>query len=103
MENAGYSVISPESCAAILWRDAKEAPKAAEALKLTARDLLAQKVVDAIVPEPEGGAHKDPDQAIRNIKEALLKTLEELKGLSPEELYRDRYRRFRTLGAYAES
>ncbi|RTH33764.1 acetyl-CoA carboxylase carboxyl transferase subunit alpha, partial [Thermus scotoductus] len=103
MENAWYSVISPESCAAILWRDAKEAPKAAEALKLTARDLLAQKVVDAIVPEPEGGAHKDPDQAIRNIKEALLKTLEELKGLSPEELYRDRYRRFRTLGAYAES
>ncbi|BDG25612.1 acetyl-coenzyme A carboxylase carboxyl transferase subunit alpha [Thermus thermophilus] len=102
LENAWYSVISPESCAAILWRDAKEAPKAAEALKLTAKDLLQLKVVDAIVPEPEGGAHKDPDRAIRNIKEALLKALEELKGLSPEVLYEDRYRRFRSLGAFAE-
>ena len=102
LENAWYSVISPESCAAILRRDAKEAPKAAEALKLTAKDLLQLKVVDAIVPEPEGGAHKDPDRAIRNIKEALLKALEELKGLSPEALYEDRYRRFRSLGAFAE-
>ena len=102
LENAWYSVISPESCAAILWRDAKEAPKAAEALKLTAKDLFQLKVVDAIVPEPEGGAHKDPDRAIRNIKEALLKALEELKGLSPEALYEDRYRRFRSLGAFAE-
>ena len=102
LENAWYSVISPESCAAILWRDAKEAPEAAEALKLTAKDLLQLKVVDAIVPEPEGGAHKDPDRAIRNIKEALLKALEELKGLSPEALYEDRYRRFRSLGAFAE-
>ena len=102
LENAWYSVISPESCAAILWRDAKEAPKAAEALKLTAKDLLQLKVVDAIVPEPEGGAHKDPDRAIPNIKEALLKALEELKGLSPEALYEDRYRRFRSLGAFAE-
>ena len=102
LENAWYSVISPESCAAILWRDAKEAPKAAEALKLTAKDLLQLKVVDAIVPEPEGGAQKDPDRAIRNIKEALLKALEELKGLSPEALYEDRYRRFRSLGAFAE-
>ena len=102
LENAWYSVISPESCAAILWRDAKEAPKAAEALKLTAKDLLQLKVVDAIVPEPEGGAHKDPDRAIRNIKEALLKALEELKGLSSEALYEDRYRRFRSLGAFAE-
>jgi len=102
LENAWYSVISPESCAAILWRDAKEAPKAAEALKLTAKDLLQLKVVAAIVPEPEGGAHKDPDRAIRNIKEALLKALEELKGLSPEALYEDRYRRFRSLGAFAE-
>jgi acetyl-CoA carboxylase carboxyl transferase subunit alpha len=102
MENAWYSVISPESCAAILWRDAKEAPKAAEALKLTAKDLLELGVVDAIVPEPEGGAHKDPEAAIKAIKGALLKTLEELKGLSPEALYQDRYRRFRALGAFAE-
>ena len=102
LENARHSVNSPESRPAILWRDAKEAPKAAEALKLTAKDLLQLKVVDAIVPEPEGGAHKDPDRAIRNIKEALLKALEELKGLSPEALYEDRYRRFRSLGAFAE-
>jgi len=64
---------------------------------------LALGVVDAIVPEPEGGAHKDPDGAIQNVKEALLRTLEGLKALSPEALYQDRYRRFRALGAYAES
>ncbi len=101
MENAWYSVISPESCAAILWRDAKEAPKAAEALRLTAQDLLALGVVDAIVPEPEGGAHRDPKTALLLIKEALLKALEELKGLPPEALYEDRYRRFRRMGAFS--
>ncbi|KGQ21789.1 acetyl-CoA carboxylase carboxyltransferase subunit alpha [Thermus filiformis] len=102
LENAWYSVISPESCAAILWRDAKEAPKAAQALKLTARDLLELGVVDRIVPEPLGGAHKDPGALYRTLKEALLETLRELSGLSPEELYQDRYRRFRRLGAWRE-
>jgi acetyl-CoA carboxylase carboxyl transferase subunit alpha len=102
LENAWYSVISPESCAAILWRDAKEAPKAAQALKLTARDLLELGVVDRIVPEPLGGAHKDPGALYRTLKEALLETLKELSGLSPEELYQDRYRRFRRLGAWRE-
>ncbi len=103
MENAWYSVISPESCAAILWRDAKEAPKAAEALKLTAQDLLSLGIVDAIIPEPEGGAHKDPKAAIEAIKRALVETLAGLKPLSPEALYQDRYQRFRRLGAFLEA
>lgn len=102
LENAWYSVISPESCAAILWRDAKEAPKAAQALRLTARDLLALGVVDGVVPEPLGGAHKDPQATYRLLKEALLEALEGLASLSPEELYQDRYRRFRRLGAWRE-
>ncbi|MGQ9692341.1 MAG: acetyl-CoA carboxylase carboxyltransferase subunit alpha [Thermaceae bacterium] len=102
MENAWYSVISPEACAAILWREAKEAPKAAQALKLTAPDLLALGVVDRIIPEPLGGAHKDPEGAYRAIRQALLETLEELKPLTPEELYQDRYRRFRRLGVWTE-
>jgi len=103
MENAWYSVISPESCAAILWRDAKEAEKAAEALKLTAKDLLKLGVVDRIIPEPGGGAHRNPEAAIRELKKALLETLAELDGLSPEELWQDRYRKFRGLGAFEES
>lgn len=102
LENAWYSVISPESCAAILWRDAKEAPKAAQALRLTARDLLALGVVDGVVPEPLGGAHKDPQATYRLLKEALLEALEGLASLSPEELYQDRHRRFRRLGAWRE-
>lgn len=102
LENAWYSVISPESCAAILWRDAKEAPKAAQALRLTARDLLALGVVDGVVPEPLGGAHKDPQATYRLLKEALLEALKELASFSQEELYQDRYRRFRRLGAWRE-
>ncbi len=102
LENAWYSVISPESCAAILWRDAKEAPKAAQALKLTAQDLLAFGVVDRVIPEPLGGAHKDPAATYQALKEALLETLSELIPLSPEALYQDRYLRFRRLGAWRE-
>jgi acetyl-CoA carboxylase carboxyl transferase subunit alpha len=100
LENAWYSVISPESCAAILWRDAKEAAKAAEALKLSAPDLLRLGVVDQIIPEPSGGAHRDPAAAIANIKQALAANLEDLSKLGPEELFEDRYRRFRGLGQY---
>lgn len=100
MENAWYSVISPESCAAILWRDAKEAEKAAEALKLTARDLLELGVVDRVVPEPKGGAHRNPEAAYRELDRALVETLEALKGLSPEAIWEDRYRRFRRLGVF---
>ncbi len=102
MENAWYSVISPESCAAILWRDAKEAEKAAEALKLTARDLLKLGVVDRVVPEPKGGAHRNPEAAYRELDRALVETLEALKGLSPEAIWEDRYRRFRRLGVFEE-
>lgn len=102
LENAWYSVISPESCAAILWRDAKEAPKAAQALRLTAQDLLAFGVVDRVIPEPLGGAHKDPAATYQALKEALLETLSELIPLSPEALYQDRYLRFRRLGAWRE-
>jgi acetyl-CoA carboxylase carboxyl transferase subunit alpha len=100
LENAWYSVISPESCAAILWRDAREAAKAAEALKLSAPDLLSLGVVDQIIPEPSGGAHRDPATAIANIKQALAVNLEDLLKLGPEELFEDRYRRFRGLGQY---
>ncbi len=103
LENAWYSVISPESCAAILWRDAKEAERAAEALKLTARDLLELGVVDRIVPEPGGGAHRNPEGAIRELQKALEAVLGELEGLDPEALWQDRYRKFRALGAYRET
>ena len=103
MENAWYSVISPESCAAILWRDAKEAERAAAALKLTARDLLELGVVDRVVPEPGGGAHRNPEGAIRELAGALAEALAELEGLSPDELWEDRYRRFRRIGAFEES
>src|SRR5690554_4297611 len=76
LENAIYSVISPESCAAILWRDAGEAERAAEALRLTSRDLLQQGVVDRVVPEPLGGAHNAPDDAIAAVKRALVEELD---------------------------
>ncbi|RDI95064.1 acetyl-CoA carboxylase carboxyltransferase subunit alpha [Meiothermus sp. QL-1] len=102
MENAWYSVISPESCAAILWRDAREAPKAAEALKLTAADLLALGVVDRVIPEPDGGAHRNPKAALDHLRAALSQTLAELAPLGPEALLEDRYRRFRGLGRFEE-
>jgi len=103
MENAWYSVISPESCAAILWRDAKEAERAAEALKLTAKDLLELGVVDGVIPEPGGGAHRNPKAAIAEIGKTIKRALAELEGLSPEELWWDRYHKFRRQGAFRES
>jgi len=102
MENAWYSVISPESCAAILWRDASQAEQAAEALKLTARDLKELGVVDRVVPEPGGGAHRNPQAAIQELATALLEELAPLEAMTPEELLADRYRRFRGMGAVAE-
>jgi acetyl-CoA carboxylase carboxyl transferase subunit alpha len=98
LEHAVYSVISPESCAAIRWRDAAEAPRAAEALKLTATDLLEQGVVDEIVPEPIGGAHKDPAQAVAMTAAAVRAAMDELRALSPEALKRARADRFRKMG-----
>jgi acetyl-CoA carboxylase carboxyl transferase subunit alpha len=102
LENATYSVISPESCAAILWRDAVEAPKAAEALKLTARDLREIDVVDRVVEEPAGGAHRDPEAAMDAVGAALREELDELAGHSREALLRGRRERFRRLGRFAE-
>ncbi|MHB9154197.1 MAG: acetyl-CoA carboxylase carboxyltransferase subunit alpha [Endomicrobiales bacterium] len=102
LENAYYSVITPEGCAAILFRDAAKAPDAAAALKITAQDLLQAKVIDEIVAEPLGGAHRDITQTAGNIREALTRHLASLKALSPGELAADRYRKFRAMGVYVE-
>jgi acetyl-CoA carboxylase carboxyl transferase subunit alpha len=102
LENAIYSVISPESCAAILWRDASEAPRAAEALKLTARDLLEQDVVDRVVEEPVGGAHKDPQGTMEIVSRVLREELAALVRQSPEQLVCGRRDRFRGLGRVRE-
>jgi acetyl-CoA carboxylase carboxyl transferase subunit alpha len=100
-ENAIYSVISPEGCAAILWRDASEAKKAAAAFKPDARHCLDLGVIDGIVPEPEGGAHKDHDEAARLLGDSLRDTLEELEGTPGDELSRRRRARFRSIGVFA--
>jgi acetyl-CoA carboxylase carboxyl transferase subunit alpha len=100
-ENAIYSVISPEGCAAILWRDASEAKKAAAAFKPDARHCLDLGVIDAVVAEPEGGAHEDHDEAARLLGEAIGSALEDLDGVSVDELTRRRRARFRSLGVFA--
>jgi acetyl-CoA carboxylase carboxyl transferase subunit alpha len=97
-ENAIYTVISPEGCAAILWRDAGEARKAAAAFKPDAGHCLELGVIDAVVPEPEGGAHTDYDEAARLLGEALAESLELFEGISGEELRKQRRVRFRTIG-----
>jgi acetyl-CoA carboxylase carboxyl transferase subunit alpha len=102
-ENAMYTVISPEGCAAILWRDAGEKVKAAAALKPDAVNCLRLRVIDAVVPEPEGGAHTNPDEAARLLGEALESSLEDLERIPGEELRRRRRARFRSLGVFSES
>src|SRR5438309_10024262 len=102
LENAYYSVISPEACSAILWRDRKHAPEAAEALKLTAQDLLKLDVVDEIVDEPEGGAHRDYETDAANLGAALRRNFEHLREIPIEELLKKRYKKFRKLGNFAE-
>ena len=102
LENAYYSVISPEACSAILWRDRKHAPEAAEALKLTGQDLLKLDVVDEIVDEPEGGAHRDYETAATNLGAALRRNLERLQQMSIDELLKKRYEKFRKLGNFSE-
>ncbi len=101
LENAYYSVISPEGCAAILWKHRKHAPEAAEALKLTATDLKEFKLVDDVVPEPLGGAHQDQEQAIANLRTAVVKHIEELKKIPMEQLLKERYEKFRRVGFFA--
>lgn len=102
LENSTYSVISPESCAAILWRDAGEAEKAAEALKLTARDLLEIDIVDRVIDEPLGGAHRDPEAAMNAVGAALREELAALRGRGPDRLLAERRERFRRLGRFTE-
>ena len=95
------AVISPEGCAAILWRDIAEAKKAAAAFRLDAGDCLELGVIDAIVPEPAGGAQESPDEAARLLRDALVGALEELGSLPPDERRRRRRRKFREMGVYA--
>ena len=100
MENAVYSVISPEGCAGILWRDGKKAPEAAEALKITASDLKKLGAVDEIVKEPAGGAQKNHRLACANVKKAVLKALKELRGKTAAELLDERYAKLRSYGNF---
>ena len=99
LEFGCYSVISPEGCAGILWKDGARAAEAAEQLKMTAPDLLRLGVVDAVIDEPAGGAHRDHDDAAKRLERALYDTLASLDAFTPIELARDRYHRFRKLGA----
>ena len=101
LENAYYSVISPEGCAAILWRDGNKAAEAAEAMKLTASDVLRLGIIDKVVEEPLGGAHRDPESAARVIEQHLLSTLDELASIPIDRLLEERYNRYRTLGVYS--
>jgi acetyl-CoA carboxylase carboxyl transferase subunit alpha len=98
LENAYYSVISPEGCAAILWKDGAKAPEAAEVLKLTAGDLLKLGIIDEVVPEPLGGAHRDPQKTARELKETIQRNLKVLDALNKEELLKLRYKKFRGIG-----
>jgi acetyl-CoA carboxylase carboxyl transferase subunit alpha len=100
MENAIYSVISPEGCASIMWRDAAKRELAAEAMRITAPDLKELGCVDEIVPEPEGGAHTDQDAAVKLVDEALQKNLSELKTMSADALISARYDKFRTMAQF---
>ena len=101
LENAYYSVISPEGCAAILWKSGSRAPDAAAALKLTAQDLLKEGIIDEEVPEPLGGAHRDPQKMAQTLKEAILRNLKELKSVKKSELLEARYNKFRKIGVVA--
>ena len=103
LTNTIYSVISPEGCASILWKDTSRAEQAAAALKLTAHDLLKLGIIDGIVEEPDPGAHEHPEETGRNLKRLLLKAFDELFALPPDELLRQRYEKYRRLGEFAEN
>src|SRR5215472_1014387 len=103
LENAYYSVISPEGCAAILWKDRAAAAKAAEALKITARHLLELGLVDEVVSEPLGGAHTDPERSSLTLRNALIKHLEQLQALTPAKRLEERYAKFRNFGRVMEN
>ena len=101
LENAYYSVISPEGCAAILWKHRKHAPEAAAALKLTAKDLLELKLIDEVVPEPMGGAHQNHAEALASVKEAIARNLDELAKIPMDRLLKERYQKFRRIGEFS--
>lgn len=102
LENSYYSVISPEGCAAILWKDRTKAPEAAEALKLTANDLLKAGIIDEVLPEPLGGAHREPQEMADRIKKAIVSSIDEFSKLSPDELIKRRYNKYRKIGVFGE-
>lgn len=102
LEYAWYSVISPEGCAAILWRDAAKAPDAAEALKVTSQDVMDLGIIDQIIPEPSGGAHNDPETTAASIKIEILKSFEELEKLNTEQLIEQRVKKYRVMGVFNE-
>ncbi len=101
LENSYYSVISPEGCAAILWKDGAKAPQAAEVLKLTGADLLKMGLIDEVIPEPLGGAHRDAQKIAQNVKESILRNLKELEVLDKDKLLKLRYAKFRCMGVTA--
>ena len=100
LEHAYYTVISPEGCASILWRDAAKAPEAAEALKITGPDLLKYNIIDGIVKEPLGGAHYDYEAMGEELKKEILKAIDEYKDMTPQQLKDDRYNKFRRMGVF---
>ncbi|HRZ40199.1 MAG TPA: acetyl-CoA carboxylase carboxyl transferase subunit alpha, partial [Candidatus Omnitrophota bacterium] len=102
LQNAYYSVISPEGCASILWRNSIKAPDAAKALKLTAENLLDFGIIDGIIPEPLGGAHRDPEAVAKELRKAILKELTVLSALSAEQIVEQRYQKFRKMGDFEE-
>ncbi len=102
LENAYYSVISPEGCAAILWKERSKSPDAAASLKLTAKDLFEMKIIDGIVKEPLGGAHRNPQEVAENIKKAIKRDLVELKGMQKDKLVDARYKKIRAIGVFKE-
>jgi len=103
LENAYYSVISPEGCAAILWKERSRSPDAAMALKLTAKDLIEMKIIDGMVKEPLGGAHRDPQGTAANVKKVIKKELANLKTVPKDRLVKARYDKIRSIGVFKES
>jgi acetyl-CoA carboxylase carboxyl transferase subunit alpha len=103
LQNAYYSVISPEGCAGILWKHSRHADKAARALKFTSKDLLDMGVVDEVIPEPLGGAHRNHRQMATSLKASLVSAIQTYESMSPEELLDHRYNRFRKIGVFEEA
>ncbi len=102
LENAYYSVISPEGCAAILWKDRTKASSAAEALKLTSQELLKMGIIDGMIQEPLGGAHKDPVRTAQEIKTVILRDIDHFSTMSKEDMLNERYEKYRKIGSYRE-